>query len=250
MANLKQYIKTSFQNYDLPSNTHSGHSYGGSCAQEDITYLYNKIKDFSRETTQWDLYKITQVIQNQENFQGQVNALPPYSSAIIAAKFIENNEIYSPGDLVYKKLDNSTEHITAERGGVFYPSKIAKDNNSNNIDMYFTYMTKEPSASNESQTAKKLEDGSYGFNEQPNSQTLIYDNIGIIDPTKVYGHLNPENNSFPAVENVFPIIKLYNDDNEEVYADFILTFGTDINTGKEIYTISTLPSIVTKVVVK
>lgn len=247
MADLKQYIKTSFQDYGLPSNSHTGHNYSHSCAKEDIEYLYKKIKDFSRETTQWDLYRITEVIQNQEDFQGQINVLPPYSSAIIAAKFVENNEVYSPGDLVYKKLDNSIEHITAERGGIFYPSKIVQG--SNNIDMYFTYMTKEPSASNASETAQKLEDNSYGFSNQPNSQTLIYKNIDITATSTVYGYVyEPNGATYYSFDNksIYPIIKLYNEFNEAVYADIKLTLSPD----NKQYIINDIPSIVAKVVVK
>ena len=52
MANFKQYIKTSFQDYGLPSDSHIGHTYSENCAREDVQYLYNKIKNFSREITQ------------------------------------------------------------------------------------------------------------------------------------------------------------------------------------------------------
>ena len=100
MANLKQYVKTSFQDYGLPSDGQGIDAYR---IRDDINYLYQKIKDFSRETTQWDLYKITQVISSQEEFQSQINSLPPYSSAIIAAKFVgDDGNNYNHGDLVYK----------------------------------------------------------------------------------------------------------------------------------------------------
>ena len=251
MANFKQYIKTSFQNYDdLPSKKNTGNSYSSHWAQQDIDHLYKKIKDFSRETTQWDLYKITQVVTNQENFQSQVNNLPPYSSAIITTQFIENNETYRAGDLVYKNLDNSTTHISAERGGVFYPSKIMQtvqntqgtESASNNVDIYFSYMTTEPSED----TIRSItpDSNTWEITDIPRSKTLKYSQLVQNIPTTVYGHVNPKNNTFDAVEGIFPIIKLYNSNNEEVYGDFSL----NLSAGK--YIISNLPSIVTKVVVK
>lgn len=238
MANLKQYIKTSFQDYSLPSD---GHGVDQFRIREDINYLYQKVKDFSRETTQWDLYKITQVVIDQENFQSQVNNLPPYSSAIIATQFIENNETYRAGDLVYKNLDNSITHISAERGGVFYPSKITQSIG-NNIDVYFSYMTTEPSE--DAILTVSSSNKTWEIINTPKSKILQYSQLVQNAPTTVYGHINPTNNQFTAVENVFPIIKLYNDKNEEVYGDFSLNLTADT------YTISNLPSIVTKVVVK
>lgn len=239
MANLKQITKTTFQDYGLPSD--SKNNVDQHEIRKDIDYLYEKVKNFSRETTQWDLYKITQVVTNQENFQSQINNLPPYSSAIITTQFIENNETYRAGDLVYKNLDNSTTHISAERGGVFYPSKITQSVG-NNIDVHFSYMTTEPSE--DTTLTVNSSNKIWEITNIPKSKTLKYSDLVQNQSTTVYGHTNPKNNQFTAVENVFPIIKLYNDQNEEIYGDFSLnlTAGT--------YTISNLPSIATKVVVK
>lgn len=244
MANFKQYVKTSFQDYGLPSDGHGIDAYR---IRDDINYLYQKVKDFSRETTQWDLYKITQVVTNQEEFRSQVNNLPPYSSAIIAAKFVdEDGYSYNKGDLVYKNLDGSTSHIAAERGGVFRPSIITKENNTNNYTFLFQYISKEPG---EDDIEVVNEENGVWTSKDSNKQQIEFKGLTVATPESVYGLTKKESDfssgsfTFPK-EDPFPIIKMYNLNNEEIYTDFNLQ-STEDN-----YIISGIPSIVTKVVIK
>ena len=246
MANFEQYIKTSFQDYGLPSERHEGHTlYSGDCAKADIQYLYQKIKDFSRETTQWDLYKITQVVNNQDEFQAQVNSLPPYSSAIIASKFVsEDGDNYSQGDLVYKNLDGSVTHIQSERGGVFRPTSITKD--ANNYTISFQYISKEPT---ENATESVVESGGQWISTDTQKKQVEFKNLSVATPSSIYGIVKSKNefsnNSFDFTKkSAFPIIKMYNSSNEEIYADFNIVENTTS------WIISNIPSIVETVVVK
>lgn len=252
MANFKQYIKTSFQDYGLPSDRHEGHTlYSGDCAKADIQYLYQKIKDFSRETTQWDLYKITQVVTNQEQFQAQVNSLPPYSSAIIASKFVsEDGDNYSQGDLVYKNLDGSITHIQSERGGVFRPTSIIKDS-SNNYIISFQYISKEPT-----ENAIESVVGSSGqwISTDTQKKQIEFKNLSVATPSSIYGMIINKKDFSIDIDNygsfdftkksAFPIIKMYNSSNEEIYADFNIVENTTS------WIVSKIPSIVETVVVK
>lgn len=248
MANFKQYVKTSFQDYGLPSDGHGVDQYR---IRDDINYLYQKVKDFSREVTQWDLYKITQVVTNQENFKSQVNNLPPYSSAIIAAKFVgDDGNNYNHGDLVYKNLDGSTTHVEAERGGVFRPSTIIKldiNNNNNNYNLLFQYISKEPGEDDVDQ----ISGDSNGIweSKDTNKQQIEFQNITVNTPSSIYGIVKTsrdlESGGFTfSSEKPFPIIKMYNSDNEEVYTDF------NLSSENNMYAISGIPSIVAKVVIK
>lgn len=241
MANLKQYIKTSFQDYGLPSD---GKGVDQHTVREDINYLYQKVKDFSRDVTQWDLYKITQVITDQEKLQAQVNSLPPYSSAIIAGRFVgDDGNVYSQGDLIYKKLDGTTQHIAAERGGVFRPSTITKDGN--NYTILFQYLSKEPSEDAVDQVS-----GNSGTwkSTDTNKQKIEFQNLITQAPNNIYGIVKTGTDLSSGItftkEDAFPIIKLYDQYNEEVYVDFTLS---DSNGS---YTINSLPTIVAKVVIK
>ena len=249
MADLKQNIKTSFQDYGLPSKGQN--VYSSSWAQQDIDYLYRKIKDFSRETTQWDLYKITQVVTNQEQFQAQINSLPPYSSAIIASKFVsEDGDNYSQGDLVYKNLDGSVTHIQSERGGVFRPTSIIKDS-SNNYTISFQYISNEPT---ENATESIVENSGQWISTDTQKKQVEFKNLSVATPSSIYGMIinkkdfSIDTNNYGSTtftkKAAFPIIKMYNSSNEEVYTDFNIVENTTS------WIISKIPSIVETVVVK
>jgi hypothetical protein len=73
----------------------------------------------------------------------------PYTSAIIntPSSFTEGTSLYSTGDLIVKKPDGSFEHITAERGGIFFPYKIEKTSaggSNYNYKIYYQLRSNEP----------------------------------------------------------------------------------------------------------
>ena len=243
MANLK--VTTSFQEYSLPSSSRSG-NYTAKWAQQDLEYLNEKLNRFSRQTSQWDLYKITEVIENKENYQAQINSLPPYSSAIVNSKFqTDDNESLNKGDLVYKNIDGTTTHIAAERGGVFYPKKITKSSssNSNTYDIVFQYVTSEPVSGNDTEVSSS--NNIWEVSGSP-SQRIVFEDISVGASSVLYGNVfNPKTDTMSFTKkDVFPIIKMYNSDNEEVYCDYRL------NISGSNYLIEGTPDIVTKIVVK
>lgn len=245
MADLK--VITSFQEYSLPSSSRSG-NYTSKWAQQDLEYLNEKLNKFSRQTSQWDLYKITEVIENKENYQAQVNSLPPYSSAIINSKFqTDDNESLNKGDLIYKNIDGTTTHIAAERGGVFYPQKITQQssNAGNTYDITFSYMTNEPVSGNDTEVSGS--NNVWEVSSKP-SQKIVFNNLSVEPPSDLYGHVFVDFKENPSFGNngFFPIIKMYNIDNEEIYCDYSVSLSAD---GKN-YIISSFPSIVNKIVVK
>lgn len=229
MANISNF----FQDYWLPSNKKSPDAnYDSGWARDDIQYLYQKLSKFSRTTTQWDLYKISEIINDKESYLSQINSLVPYSSAIIGTRFTDDKGIsYNVGDLIYKNLDQSTTHIVAERGGVFQPGEIEYVDQT--LKLTFQYLSKEPEAE-----AQNLE------------------RIATIQPanSSIYGHVFEDltiNPSFPtkidsSTQIIPPIIKMYDKNNEEVYCDHVLVWSSD-NTE---CTIGNIPTIITKVVVK
>ena len=258
MADFKQITKTTFQDYGLPSNEKEG-SYDKEAAQKDLEYLYQKLNRFSRETTQWDLYKITEVISNQESYRAQVNSLPPYSSAIINTRFLGDDGVsYNKGDLVYKNLDNSVTHVRAERGGVYYLQKIKPatndTNTDNNYDLTFQYLSHEPAEGTPTEVNYNVNDRIAEIPaEKDITQTLQFNNLPVVAPSDLYGVVRKDEN----IENgtiVFtakstpPVIKMYlSDENqEEVYCDYTLTLAEGENNSF----VSGIPSIVTMVVLK
>lgn len=128
--NLLKY--KDFHDYGLPCEKPANHT----DIMKNITYLYNKMQACTRNVTYFDLYKINTVINNSSDFESQVSALEPYSTAIVNTRFSRPEGEYSPGDLVVKNIDGTTTTIFAQRGGIFYPQTIIKDSD---VDQNYTY---------------------------------------------------------------------------------------------------------------
>lgn len=134
--NLLKY--KDFHDYGLPHNKADNPTK----IMENINYLYNKMKQCTRNVTYFDLYKINTIITQDSEFDAQVNALEPHSTAIINTNITTANQVYSPGDMIIKNTDGTTSTIIAQRGGIFYPKTVQKfssdDNNfSYNFSFYF-----------------------------------------------------------------------------------------------------------------
>lgn len=152
--NLLKY--KDFHDYGLPHNKADNPIK----IMENINYLYNKVKQCTRNVTYFDLYKINTIIIQDSEFEAQVNALEPYTTAIINANITTANEIYSPGDMIVKNIDGTTSTIFAQRGGIFYPKIVTKTDvlNTNNFtyDFSFAFQSAAP-AVNTSAVATKDE---------------------------------------------------------------------------------------------
>lgn len=110
---------------------------------ENIEYLYEKIKHCTRDLSYYDLYRIKDIVTNPSELQSKINSLDLYSSLVINTNIQEGDQTYNIGDIVIKLSDGKTELIKAQRGGIFYPSKISKGSGSTySID--FTYNASAP----------------------------------------------------------------------------------------------------------
>ena len=80
-------------------------------------------------------------------FEAQVNALEPYSTAVINTHIATASETYSPGDMIVKNIDGTTSTIFAQRGGIFYPKTIKKtylDDSNFSYDILFAFQSTAP----------------------------------------------------------------------------------------------------------
>ena len=125
-----------FHDYGLPHNKADSPTK----MMENINYLYNKMKQCTRSVTYFDLYKIHTIITQDSEFEAQVNALEPYSTAIINSNITTANQTYAPGDMIVKNIDGTTSTIQAQRGGIFYPKTVKKgSSNNNNFSYVFSF---------------------------------------------------------------------------------------------------------------
>lgn len=116
----------------------------------NIFYLEQKIAATTKRITYWDLYKITSVLTDSNSFHSAINNLSPYSSLIVNTKGSTGKEDYNPGDIFVKHNDGTYEHISAERGGIFYPSQITKASGekNNTYTIKYSYQAAAPKEEN------------------------------------------------------------------------------------------------------
>lgn len=106
-----------------------------------LRYLEAKI-DASRKTaTFWDAYKITDVVNDIDDFNQKYGVLPNNSGLIINAPItIDANHSYNQGDVVYKDFYGNQLCAKAQVGGVFQPDSITNYNNTYTYQMKFKYI--------------------------------------------------------------------------------------------------------------
>ena len=111
-----------------------------------LQYLEAKI-DASRKTaTFWDAYKITDVVNNIDDFNQKYGVLPNNSGLIINAPItVDANHSYNQGDVVYKDFYGNQLRVEAQVGGVFKPDSITSQTNNagnptNTFQMTFQYI--------------------------------------------------------------------------------------------------------------
>lgn len=245
-----------FHDYGLPHNKADSPTK----IMENINYLYNKMKQCTRNVTYFDLYKINTIITQDSEFEAQVNALEPYTTAIINANITTATDIYSPGDMIVKNIDGTTSTIFAQRGGIFYPKMVTKtdDLNTNNFtyDFSFAFQSAAPTADTSSEAMKdeetststwtadyaaeiifkELKSGTPAspYNQvftKPTSSnwtTSEEEHIDINTTTMVFGvvaaHLEKTNNNTTTHIPIEPIAHCYST-NEEIYMDQEISYS-------------------------
>lgn len=161
-------------------NSDSWHNYDSMPVKEpanpidfkrNIEYLYDKINLKTKTLSSWDLYKISAILNQSTDFNSAINKLLPHTALILNTTVNDSKYgVLNIGDLVLKTNDGKYEHISAERGGIFYPSSITK-----------TYSDEEKSYS-------------YQFNFQYNSVAPDkYSSFDIIKDTSTDAWIVPEN---------------------------------------------------------
>lgn len=250
--NLSEY--KDFHDYGLPKQSPGNEN----DIMENIQYLYSKMQKCTRNVTYFDLYRIDTIITQASEFESQINNLKPYSTAIVNIPFTTTTTAYSPGDMIVKKGDGSLESVFAQRGGIFFPYKIVKEegNNTNNYtyDIYFKLESVSPSNDN-SEANSKVVDNSQTW-EASFAKNIYFNNLSAGSPASPYNRVLSYNNTFSidavmmsnsTTNPIEPIIHCYAN-NEEIYMDQQISYKTDSKQFEiKLYGNSTL---CTKVVVK
>lgn len=253
-----------FHDYGLPYNLTNTEDNPSNLTQaermmKNIEYLYKKMTLCTRYVTYFDLYKFTTVITEPTKFQTEINNLEPYTSAIINTSInTETGQVYSPGDIVIKNNDGSTNIIQAQRGGIFYPSEIKKEDGENNYTYNFTFAYKSAAPSSQKETATHSGDtwtGKY-------ATQMVFEQLAGNTVGSPYNYVYEEWNdafsdTFTAATTVTtnlpipPIVHCYAG-SEEIYADQTVAYTAGSGEEKGSYTvnISIKNNLCSKVVIK
>ena len=214
--------------------------------KEYFNFIETKLKLAKRSLEYWDIYRFKSSLNDPDLFASAFAALEPNTSLIINCKNFNYNGVdYHQGDVVIKKDDGSSLHIKALESGLFYPASLTTTDNNINV-LTYKYATSTAEVKTQSQASDGIKYSETNGVLQSNAVE-----IGLDEPSNIYGikpTINRNNGSatFDAIADIHPIVKLFTEDGEEVYASIQVV----LNAAKTQYTISGIPSVVTQVMVK
>lgn len=212
----------------------------------NLQFLNDRLNLATFKLDYWDIYKFQYSLIDKEQFDVVWAKLLPNTSMIINTtnSFDHKNVTYNPGDVLVKTDKGERVHIRNKQSGIFYPQKFTYDNGNGKIT--YGYARNFNEIINNS-----LNSGITWAEVNGKLQGKINFSEAGLNTTQSYCLIRTPNNgqiTFPKAifegQLLTPSIKFYTDENEEIYYNLhITTAGNNI-------TVSNIPSIVTKVVVK
>lgn len=257
ISNKELYVQDANDNYVQIGRL--SNQYNAVWFASDMDFLNRKLNKTYHQQSIWDFYKISDVVTESSQFAAKSNSLVELTGLIINCNsFIFNDDSYNRGDIVYREADGQLVHIPAERGGMFYPSKITKDAHNNNFTFTYSFINTAPSDDTPANIDKDIHNVWDASNASTNKQ-INFQNIEPSESTLIYSEaiVTPNNVAtsitFDAYKKdevlVQPIIKMYiltnNGNYEEIYVDFSCTYSE----AHEQFTL-TIPAIVDLTIVK
>lgn len=203
---------------------HLYHKSGPETFQKNLELINERINSIHKELTYWDLYKISASVNNASEFYSVFTSLAVGQSMVINCNtFYVNDIAYHKGDVIVKINENQEIKIDSLSTGIYYPSKLTKDDQSNTYLLNFTYAAGEPQEGSSTGPQKEY---SYPIS-MPESNANIYGQVSQSNPFTFKAIPDTEGGQ----DYIKPIIKIFTEDNEEIAVDFTLTFNKKGNDG-------------------
>ena len=210
--------------------------------------LYNLLVNNQRQISYLDLYKITEYINTpEESVQigskfAQLNPNTAIGIGVPSVKF--NGEELYQGDLLLKLSNGQMQKLDAPSHGIYFPRWKEEGTSKKIIWVYSKDEPKEPT----DETIPQL------MTNQNTAESLLYREVPSINTSNGYGQKilregtanEPWETKITRLENLVPIIKCFNEKNEEILAD--ITVGLS-ESGIE-YNISNIPYCVSYLIVR
>lgn len=199
---------------------HLYHKGGPETFQKNLELINERINSIHKELTYWDLYKISASVNNASEFYSVFTSLAVGQSMVINCNtFYVNDIAYHKGDVIVKINENQEIKIDSLSTGIYYPSKLTKDDQSNTYLLNFTYAAGEPQEGSSTGPQKEY---SYPIS-MPKSNANIYGQVSRSNPFTFKAIPDTEGGQ----DYIKPIIKIFTEDNEEIAVDFTLTFNKE-----------------------
>ncbi len=231
IQNKNIYKKDDNNNYVVIGRL--SNSYNAIWFASDMDFLNRKLDKAQKQLTMWDFYHITEVVNQVSEFEVKQNSLIALTGLIInCGTFIANEESYSTGDIVFRMADGSLQHIRAERGGMFYPSKLQQIS-ANNFKFSYSFINSPPSLGET--VIPKTENNIWDASNAAANKEITFENIEINNSTINYSIVQTvrgtENIRFEPIyidkKLVQPVIKTFIEKDwneyEEIYLEYSLT---------------------------
>lgn len=213
--------------------------------------LYNLLINNQREISYLDLYKITEYINTpEESVQigskfAQLNPNTAIGIGIPSVKF--NGVEFYQGDLLLKLSNGQMQKLDAPSHGIYFPKWESKDNIGKKL--IWVYSKEEPNEPTDTTIPQPM-------TEANNAESLLYWDIPNVNASNGYGQkiLRPDNVTekidwniaINSIEGLVPVIKCFNQNNEEILADIRVTLPQ----GSTKYIIENIPYYVSYLIVR
>ena len=219
---------------------------------EQFSILNQKINNVRRELTYWDVYHIKDRVNVSTELETKFSQLNNGESLVINTEnsFNDvNNVVYSRGDVVVKTLQGEAVLIKALSGGIYYPSAIiGPTGESQAYTIKYAFSSGVPASG----SIENVPLGPTGIKapvEQINFTGFeLLDNVRqpynltFIGPTgTTIFKKNLYNN-----DTIQPIIKFFDERDEELYVEYTLTDGSDNNYSLSGYPLPLVKTIIIK----
>lgn len=222
--------------------------------QQDLMFLNEKLDNVQKRLTFYDFYNVAAIVEDPSLLQATINNLLPNTSLIINTN---NAAGYTRGDIVFKTSTGDTYTIRSQSGGLYYPTQISTKDNIN-YTISYAYASSAPgdgtsisSTVNGPNVATPAETISFaGMQAGDKDEGVAY---GIIKNRTDDTSWNEINLVYKATAEqhtannlLYPVIKFFTKDNEEVF----FTYKTTQSDSTLTIDVSTIPSIVSKILYK
>lgn len=210
--------------------------------------LYNLLINNQREISYLDLYKITEYVNTPKDMVqigskfAQLNPNTAIGIGVPSVSF--NGETFYQGDLLLKLSNGQMQKLDAPSHGIYFPRWKEEGVNKKLLWVYSKNEPKEPT----DETIPQL------MTDTNEAESLLYREIPSINTSNGYGQKIPREGTanepwetkITRLENLVPIIKCFNEKNEEILADITVGFS---ESGIE-YNISNIPYCVNYLMIR